>query len=67
MSLEQQLKWVAHWVTSGGATLGLPNTPGVPEELSRLTQTAPINDLDAVTYPPAEPNAFDSVPTLTCT
>jgi glutamate-1-semialdehyde 2,1-aminomutase len=33
---------------SGVATLGLPNSPGVPEELSRLTLTAPFNDLDAV-------------------
>lgn len=33
---------------SGVATLGLPNSPGVPEELSRLTLTAPFNGLDAV-------------------
>ena len=33
---------------SGVATLGLPNSPGVPEELSRLTLTAPYNDLEAV-------------------
>jgi glutamate-1-semialdehyde 2,1-aminomutase len=33
---------------SGVATLGLPNSPGVPAELSRLTVTAPYNDLDAV-------------------
>jgi glutamate-1-semialdehyde 2,1-aminomutase len=33
---------------SGVATLGLPNSPGVPEALSRLTITAPYNDLDAV-------------------
>jgi glutamate-1-semialdehyde 2,1-aminomutase len=33
---------------SGVATLGLPNSPGVPEALSRLTLTAPFNDLDAV-------------------
>ena len=33
---------------SGVATLGLPNSPGVPVELSRLTLTAPFNDLDAV-------------------
>src|SRR5918999_1879137 len=33
---------------SGVATLGLPNSPGVPAELSRLTLTAPYNDLDAV-------------------
>jgi glutamate-1-semialdehyde 2,1-aminomutase len=33
---------------SGVATLGLPNSPGVPEELSRLTLTAPFNDAEAV-------------------
>lgn len=33
---------------SGVATLGLPNSPGVPAELSRLTLTAPYNDLEAV-------------------
>jgi glutamate-1-semialdehyde 2,1-aminomutase len=33
---------------SGVATLGLPNSPGVPEALSRLTLTAPFNDLAAV-------------------
>jgi glutamate-1-semialdehyde 2,1-aminomutase len=33
---------------SGVATLGLPNSPGVPEALSRLTLTAPFNDLDAL-------------------
>jgi len=33
---------------SGVATLGLPNSPGVPAELSRLTLTAPFNDLEAV-------------------
>jgi glutamate-1-semialdehyde 2,1-aminomutase len=33
---------------SGVATLGLPNSPGVPEALSRLTVTVPYNDLDAV-------------------
>ena len=33
---------------SGVATLGLPNSPGVPEELSRLTLTAPFNDAGAV-------------------
>jgi glutamate-1-semialdehyde 2,1-aminomutase len=41
---------------SGVATLGLPNSPGVPAALSSLTITAPFNDLDAVariflTYP----------------
>lgn len=33
---------------SGVATLGLPNSPGVPAELSRLTLTAPFNDIEAV-------------------
>jgi glutamate-1-semialdehyde 2,1-aminomutase len=33
---------------SGVATLGLPNSPGVPEALAALTLTAPFNDLDAV-------------------
>jgi glutamate-1-semialdehyde 2,1-aminomutase len=33
---------------SGVATLGLPNSPGVPAELSRLTLTASFNDLEAV-------------------
>src|SRR5215213_1962583 len=33
---------------SGVATLGLPNSPGVPAELSRLTLTAPFNDVEAV-------------------
>lgn len=32
---------------SGVATLGLPNSPGVPAELSRLTLTVPFNDLEA--------------------
>ncbi|HUQ19226.1 MAG TPA: glutamate-1-semialdehyde 2,1-aminomutase [Gemmatimonadaceae bacterium] len=31
---------------SGVATLGLPNSPGVPAELASLTVTAPFNDLD---------------------
>src|SRR5690606_19700471 len=34
---------------SGVATLGLPNSPGVPAELSKLTLTASFNDLEAVT------------------
>ena len=33
---------------SGVATLGLPNSPGVPESLARLTLVAPFNDLAAV-------------------
>ena len=32
---------------SGVATLGLPNSPGVPASLSQLTLTAPFNDLEA--------------------
>jgi glutamate-1-semialdehyde 2,1-aminomutase len=32
---------------SGVATLGLPNSPGVPDSLAALTLTAPYNDLDA--------------------
>src|SRR3954467_15588152 len=32
---------------SGVATLGLPDSPGVPAELAALTLTAPFNDLDA--------------------
>ena len=32
---------------SGVATLGLPNSPGVPQSLAELTLTAPYNDLDA--------------------
>jgi glutamate-1-semialdehyde 2,1-aminomutase len=31
---------------SGVATLGLPNSPGVPPELAALTVTAPFNDLE---------------------
>jgi glutamate-1-semialdehyde 2,1-aminomutase len=34
---------------SGVATLGLPDSPGVPAELAALTLTAPFNDLRAAT------------------
>jgi len=33
---------------SGVETLGLPDSPGVPADLAKLTITAPFNDLDAV-------------------
>ncbi len=33
---------------SGVATLGLPNSPGVPDALAELTLTCPFNDLEAV-------------------
>src|SRR3954462_10723540 len=33
---------------SGVATLGLPNSPGVPDALAPLTLTVAFNDLDAV-------------------
>ncbi|HEY2025877.1 MAG TPA: glutamate-1-semialdehyde 2,1-aminomutase [Gemmatimonadaceae bacterium] len=33
---------------SGVATLGLPNSPGVPAAVAELTLTAPFNDVDAV-------------------
>jgi len=33
---------------SGVATFGLPNSPGVPAALARLTLTCPFNDADAV-------------------
>ena len=34
---------------SGVATLGLPDSPGVPENLAALTLTSPFNDLSAAT------------------
>lgn len=33
---------------SGAATLGLPDSPGVPEEIASLTTSLPYNDLPAV-------------------
>ena len=33
---------------SGLATLGVPDSPGIPEELSKLTITIPYNDIDAL-------------------
>ena len=33
---------------SGVATLGIPGTPGIPEELASLTIVLPYNDIDAV-------------------
>ncbi len=33
---------------SGAATLGLPDSPGVPEEIASLTTSLPYNDLSAV-------------------
>ncbi|HUP88899.1 MAG TPA: glutamate-1-semialdehyde 2,1-aminomutase, partial [Longimicrobiales bacterium] len=33
---------------SGVATLGLPDSPGVPAELAKLTLTVPFNDVDGV-------------------
>jgi len=33
---------------SGVLTLGLPDSPGVPEDLAKLTLNAPFNDLDTV-------------------
>ncbi len=34
--------------SSGVATLGIPGSPGVPEEFTQITLQAPYNDLDAV-------------------
>ena len=33
---------------SGVATLGLPNSPGVPDALAELTLVAPFNDVERV-------------------
>lgn len=35
---------------SGVATLGIPGSPGVPEELAKLTITVPYNDIEAVRF-----------------
>ncbi len=35
---------------SGVATLGLPDSPGVPESVAKNTITVPYNDIDSVTY-----------------
>jgi glutamate-1-semialdehyde 2,1-aminomutase len=35
---------------SGVATLGLPDSPGVPEGIAKNTITVPYNDLDSITY-----------------
>ncbi|MCK0473547.1 glutamate-1-semialdehyde 2,1-aminomutase [Halalkalibacter sp. APA_J-10(15)] len=35
---------------SGVATLGLPDSPGVPEEVAKNTITVPYNDLESVRY-----------------
>lgn len=35
---------------SGVATLGLPDSPGVPEHLAQHTMVAPYNDLESVQY-----------------
>lgn len=35
---------------SGVATLGLPDSPGVPESVAQQTITVPYNDKDSVTY-----------------
>jgi glutamate-1-semialdehyde 2,1-aminomutase len=41
---------------SGVATLGLPDSPGVPSALAELTLTAPFNDLDAVAHLAKKPD-----------
>src|SRR3970040_1872081 len=33
---------------SGATTLGIPDSPGVPHELAKLTLTLPYNDLEEV-------------------
>lgn len=35
---------------SGVATLGLPDSPGVPEGIAKNTITVPYNDLDSIRY-----------------
>jgi len=35
---------------SGGATFGIPDSAGVPEDVTRLTVSVPYNHLDAVTH-----------------
>lgn len=35
---------------SGVATLGLPDSPGVPESVAKHTITVPYNDIESVTY-----------------
>ena len=35
---------------SGVATLGLPDSPGVPEGIAKNTITVPYNDLESVKY-----------------
>src|SRR5689334_11886875 len=41
---------------SGVATLGLPDSPGVPPALAELTLTAPFNDLEAVAHLASKPD-----------
>src|SRR5437870_502321 len=35
---------------SGGATLGIPDSAGIPEDVTKLTISVPYNHLDAVTH-----------------